>query len=135
MTGAQPVVRCVLDASLLIAHLDERGHRHREATAFLYDRAGARHWMSTLTMAEVLVGYARADRLAEGQRMLTDLGIDERALPEDAAGRLAELRTRTGLKMPDCCVLLAAEDTGSAVASFDDRLRRQATRAGLTVAP
>lgn len=91
--------------------------------------------MSPLNRAEVLVGYARAERLEEGVRLLAALGIDEQPLPDDAAVRLAELRAETGLRMPDRCVLLTAEQTGSSVASFDDRLRRAALGCGLPVLP
>jgi predicted nucleic acid-binding protein len=45
--------------------------------------------------------------------------------------RLALLRAETGLKLPDCCVLLAAEQSGAAVATFDDRLAGAVTRRGL----
>ena len=43
-----------------------------------------------------------------------------------AIGKLARLRTATGLKMPDCCVLLAAESTNARLATFDNRLRKAA---------
>jgi predicted nucleic acid-binding protein len=39
---------------------------------------------------------------------------------------LATLRVRTGCKMPDCCVLASAATRNTAVASFDERLRRHA---------
>jgi hypothetical protein len=40
------------------------------------------------------------------------------------------------LKLPDCCVLLAAEDgRADAVLTFDDRLRRAAKRLGLGPGP
>jgi len=44
-----------------------------------------------------------------------------------AIGKLARLRAATGLKMPDCCVLLAVETTTARLATFDDRLRKAAT--------
>jgi hypothetical protein len=37
----------------------------------------------------------------------------------------------TGLKLPDCCVLLLAVVSGSRVASFDTRLNREAARRGV----
>jgi len=54
-------------------------------------------------------------------------------LLEDAPVRLAMLRAGTGLKMPDCCVLLAAEQTHGVLATFDDRLATVATERGLAV--
>ena len=45
--------------------------------------------------------------------VLRDLEIQELPFPADTAVRLAQLRATAGPKMPDCCVLLAAE--GAAV--------------------
>jgi predicted nucleic acid-binding protein len=60
--------------------------------------------------------------------------IDVDDLPGDAAGQLAELRAHTGLKLPDCCVLLTAERHGPAeIATFDARLARVAVERGLAV--
>jgi predicted nucleic acid-binding protein len=67
--------------------------------------------------------------------VLRALGISEVPLPEDASTRLAELRARTGLKLPDCCVLLAAETASAdAVLTFDERLLAEATRRGFRIA-
>jgi predicted nucleic acid-binding protein len=53
-----------------------------------------------------------------------------------AAPRLAEIRAHTGLKMPDCCVLLAAERlSASKLATFDARLAQVAAEHGLAVLP
>ncbi|MDQ3276537.1 MAG: hypothetical protein M3Q39_16295 [Actinomycetota bacterium] len=59
--------------------------------------------------------------------------MDELPFPRDTAVRLAQLRASTGLTMPDCCVLLAAEEAGATVASFDDRLTHTAEDRNLTV--
>jgi predicted nucleic acid-binding protein len=53
---------------------------------------------------------------------LRDLEVQELRFPADTASRLAQLRVGTGLTMPDCCALLAAEDAGASIASFDERL-------------
>ncbi len=54
-------------------------------------------------------------------------------IPTDAAMQLAALRARTGRRMPDCCVFLAAERTGGAVLTFDELLRRSAADVGISV--
>jgi hypothetical protein len=55
-------------------------------------------------------------------------------LGEDAPVRLASLRAGTSLKLPGCCVLLAAEQPGGAtVATFDDRLGAAARKLGFRV--
>jgi predicted nucleic acid-binding protein len=118
----------VLDASVLIAHLDARDVHHDAATAQLLDAANQQFGASSITLAEVLVAPARAGRLADAQAALRALGVTELMLPGDAAERLATLRAETELKLPDCCVLLAAEDTGATVLTFDDRLAGEAKR-------
>jgi hypothetical protein len=74
---------------------------------------------------------AREQRIGEARRILTDIGVQELPFPPDAAARLARLRAATRLKMPDCCVLLAAEHAQARVASLDDKLNEAATSLGL----
>jgi predicted nucleic acid-binding protein len=121
----------VLDASVLIAHLDASDAHHERATALLADSAGEPLKASPLTLAEVLVGPARAGHLDRASAVLDQLDVAAQHLPEDAPRRLALLRAQTNLKLPDCCVLLAAEQTDAAVATFDHRLANAATERGL----
>jgi predicted nucleic acid-binding protein len=124
----------VLDASVLIAHLDDHDALHGRAEDALTSVAAHSLAASPLTVAEVLVGPARAGRADEAVGVLRALGISEVAFPADASTRLAELRARTGLKLPDCCVLLAAEAApADAVLTFDDRLQAEATRRGFGI--
>lgn len=123
----------VLDASVLIAHLDSTDVHHENALQLLLDVADAPLGASPLTLAEVMVGPARAGQLDRGSALLNELGVASVRLEDDAATRLAILRAGTGLKMPDCCVLLAAEQTHGTVATFDDRLARAATARGVVV--
>jgi predicted nucleic acid-binding protein len=124
----------VVDASVLVAHLDTHDAHHDAATRLLLDAAGLEFGASPITVAEVLVGPARMDRLSEAQGILVALGLRQITLGIDAAPRLAMLRGQTGLKLPDCCVLLAAHDApAQAVATFDERLAKVARRVGLHV--
>jgi predicted nucleic acid-binding protein len=117
----------VVDASVLIAHLDERDALHEQAVERLLDAADESLGCSTLTLAEVLVGPARRGRLDDARAAIAALEIQEIALGADAAGDLATLRAETGLKLPDCCVLLAARDArASGILTFDERLARAA---------
>jgi predicted nucleic acid-binding protein len=68
-----------------------------------------------------------------GAAVLRDLDVTSVPLLDDAPVRLAMLRAGTGLKMPDCCVLLAAEQTHGALATFDYRLATAAIERGLVV--
>jgi predicted nucleic acid-binding protein len=116
----------VFDASVLIAFLDGSDHHHATAETLLTRTVDDDLAVNPLTLAEVLVAPVRDDRLDSVLAALGDLGITELPFPADTAVRLAGLRTVTGLKMPDCCVLLAAEDAGAGVACFDEKLAQAA---------
>ena len=88
---------------------------------------------NSLTLAEVLVVPVRDGRLDPVQAALRDLEVQEVPFPVDTAVRLAQVRATTGLRMPDCCVLLAAEDAAASVASFDERLAQAAEDRNLAV--
>ncbi len=121
----------LVDASVLIAHLDEDDAQHERAVECLLEWAEQPLACSPITLAEVLVGPARQGRLDRARDALARLGIDEVPLPVDAPARLASLRAETQLKLPDCCVLLAAQHgTARAVLTFDERLARSAERLG-----
>jgi hypothetical protein len=60
-----------------------------------------------------------------------ELKVRELPFPADAAVRLADLRAQTKLNMSGCCVLLAAQDAGGQLASFDDRLLQIAEASNL----
>ena len=119
----------VVDASVLIAHFDAADAQHDKAVARLLELADQPLGCSPITLAEILVGPARSGRLDPARQVIADLGVSEIALPADAAPRLASLRAETNLKLPDCCVLLAAQQADAAVVlTFDDRLTREAER-------
>lgn len=123
----------VLDANVLIAHLDQRDAHHALATERLLGVADQPFGASLITLAEVLVAPAQAGRQADAQAALQTLEVTEIPLAPNSAMRLALLRAETKLKLPDCCVLLAAEDADGTVLTFDDRLAREAVRLGRSV--
>jgi predicted nucleic acid-binding protein len=123
----------VLDASVLIAYLDSEDAHHARADALLVQLIDDDFAASSLTLAEVLVLPARQGRLDAARQAMMELDVKELAFPADSAVKLAQLRASTNLKMPDCCVLLAAEQVEARIASFDDRLNAAATSRGLVV--
>jgi predicted nucleic acid-binding protein len=123
----------ILDASVLIAHFEATDAHHERATRLLLDAADESLGASPLTLAQVLVGPARTGKLDAAQAAIRDLDIASIALADNGPARLATLRASTRLRLPDCCVLLAAETTEAQVATFDDRLASSATDLGLTV--
>jgi len=128
-------VACVIvfDASVLIAYLDGDDDLHVEAETLLAAVVDDDFGANSLTLAEVLVVPARAGQMEAVQAALAEIELNELSFPPGTAVRVAQLRASTGLKMPDCCVLLAAEDHHATVASFDDRLVRVAQDRNLAV--
>lgn len=125
----------VLDASVLIAHFDANDAHHQKARALLEKSGGEALGASVMTLAETFVSPARAGRLEVIESAVRQLGVEELVIGADAAGRLATLRAGTKLKMPDCCVLLAAIDREAQLASFDESLVEAARGLGLKTAP
>ena len=116
----------VLDASVVIAFLDGDDAHHGDAVHSLETCAEDGLAINVVTLAEILVGPMRARRDAQVMRELAGIGIQVVGIPVDAGQRLAELRLRTGLRMPDCCVLLAAQQVSGDVLTFDQRLAASA---------
>lgn len=123
----------ILDASVLIAYVNPDDAHNKRATELLVELAEQPFGTSPITMAEVLTGPVKAGRMATVAPMLRELAIDSIALPPDAPIRLATLRTSTALKLPDCCVLLATEQTTATLATFDKRLAMAAADRGFVV--
>ena len=121
----------VLDASVLIAYLDAEDAQHQRAESLLAREIDDEFAANPLTLAEVLVGPSRTGRLEATRSALRELEVAEQPFPANTSFRLARLRADTGLRMPDCCVLLAAQDTAARVAAFDERLIRGAEALGL----
>jgi predicted nucleic acid-binding protein len=111
------------DAHHLVAtRLLSRGEQHQ---------AGVVHPMN---LAEVLVGPSRRGKENQAAGAIVASGIETIVTDAEAPIRLARLRATTKLRLPDCCVLDAALETGYPMATFDDRLARVATSLGITLA-
>lgn len=123
----------VLDAYILIAHLDGADVHHEKATALLVAASEDDLAASPITLAEVLVGPARSGELHRAAGALDLLGVDVVPLAADTPAKLALLRAESGLKLPDCCVLLAAESAGAELATFDTDLAGAAGKHGISV--
>ena len=122
----------VVDASILIAHVDERDAHHARALELLLELAAHPLGASPITIAEVLVGPAAQGRLDDARKVLGAMGVTEIPFGAAASSRLALLRSETRLKLPDCCVILAAEDApADAILTFDARLEEAAASRGL----
>ena len=123
----------ILDASVLIAHLDANDPQHDLAVDLLTRMGTQELAVSALTLAEVLVGPTRAGFPDRALAALQQLGVTGIPINADSAVRLALLRAETGMKLPDCCVLLAAQQSSSGLATFDARLAKIARGRGTPV--
>ena len=102
---------------------------HARAEEALLDAAGQPLACSPITLAEVLVGPARREQLDVARAAIDELEVEVIPFEEDAPVHLARLRAIAGLKLPDCCVLLAATTTAAErILTSDDALERAAER-------
>ena len=122
-----------LDASVLIAFLRRTDAHHEHAKAIM--GMSSQRFAHTMTIAEVLAGPAAAGRLDEARGRLRQMDVTEAERVADEAAGLATIRAETRLRLPDCCVVLAAESSASALATFDARLASAARERGLAVVP
>ena len=111
----------VVDASVLIAFLDPNDAHHSVAVEILED-ASPPLLVHPITAAEVLVAAVRNDVADAVWADLMAIGVEIDDTPIDPL-LLANLRVKTGCKMPDCCVLSSAASRNTAVATFDEQLR------------
>ncbi|HMM83325.1 MAG TPA: type II toxin-antitoxin system VapC family toxin [Terrimesophilobacter sp.] len=121
----------VLDASVVIAFLSPSDPHHARAAQLLEEHSAAGFRMHQLTLAEVLVGAVRTGRGAQLFDDLTSLGVVAHEPGANEPLILAELRATTALRMPDCCVLVVAQQEASPLATFDDQLARVAKGLGV----
>lgn len=122
-----------LDASALIAFLDSTDVHHERAEQALIEHAGEPLCASVVTLAATLVGPARRGHAGRIRAVLDELGVEAVPLRPGAEIELASLRASSELRLPDCCVLLAARQCAASILSFDDRLRARAADHGLIV--
>ncbi|MCZ2404576.1 type II toxin-antitoxin system VapC family toxin [Paenarthrobacter sp. Z7-10] len=125
----------VLDAIVLIAHLNPNDAHHDAATQILLSASPSSLLVHSITLAEVLVGGARIGRGAEMYADLMAAGVRLADHDEQEPVRLAQLRATSGLKLPDCCVLDTAINNDASLATFDHALVRAARTNGMAVLP
>lgn len=124
----------VLDAGVLIGFLEPADAHHERAVALLAD-AGEPLLVHPITLAEVLVGPARAHREVELDEDLRGLGVQTATIGADEPVLLARLRADTRLQMPDVCVLATALALDAPLATFDTRLAAAALAHGVLHQP
>ena len=128
-------VSTTLDASVLIALMNAGDAHHRDAVTLVRRAAIAGDLIAhPLTIAESAVGAAEHGRLQQVRDAFAGIGLATAPGDPDQPWRLAELRARTRLALPDCCVLDVALEFQGALATFDVRLAAAAHEHGVPVA-
>jgi predicted nucleic acid-binding protein len=122
----------VLDASVMIGVLDRSDLHFPAAKRLLGDAGRERVAAHRLTLAETLVRAAESGIADAVAGALDAMGVGRLDALDDPL-ELAVLRARTGLRIPDACVLLAAQRVRARLATFDDRLAAAARAEGITV--
>jgi len=93
----------VLDAGVIIVHLDGQDAHHRRATTVLAGAVAEGFGVSPLILPEVLVGPARAGRLAAALAAVEAIGIDVVAPAADAPAQLASPTAGFGCPTATSC--------------------------------
>jgi predicted nucleic acid-binding protein len=91
--------------------------------------------VSVVNLTEVLIApSAHVARLAAAREAIAALGVTVHQ-PNEAIGvEAARLRHRYPISLPDAYYLATAKHTGSAVASFDEKILRAAGREQIDIA-
>ncbi len=119
----------VLDASVVIAFLDERNALHERAAEGLASALSAELVIPASAYAEVLVGAYKLDprRVAALEDALTRIPIRVEPITADIARAAARLRAgHDSLRLADAIVLATAGEIGASVLTGDRALGRHA---------
>jgi predicted nucleic acid-binding protein len=120
------VALIVLDASVVIAHLDPDDALHDAATEALLAHGDDDLRLPASAYAESLVDPARKGRMDEARDALAALQLEIAPIDATVAERAASLRAReSGIRLPDALVLACGEVLGAdAVLTGDRRWQR-----------
>lgn len=116
----------VLDASVLIAHLDPADAVHTPATKALLAHAADDLRLPASAYAETLVDPARSGRLDEARERIVSLQLQIVPIDSRLAEAAAKLRAHErSIRLPDALVLACGEQLDAdAILTADRRWRR-----------
>jgi predicted nucleic acid-binding protein len=124
-------MKWLLDADVLIGALDGSDAHHARARELLtrWRRQQDTCAVSLVNLTEVLVAPSvDVGRLAAAREAIAALGVTVHQPNEAIAVEAARLRQRHPISLPDAYCLATAKHTGSAIASFDERILKLADR-------
>lgn len=118
----------VFDASVVIALLETKDPHHQAALRFYLDSMGETLYLASITYAEVLATPDKHNKLGFYVKNLANAGFEVMELSQKSAINLAKTRSRSGLKMPDACVLALAQEIGCSLVTADKQLAAAAKK-------
>lgn len=123
----------VLDAGVLIALYDDSDAHHKWAIDFLINTSERQLLMSSVNYAEVIVQPVARGLLPKLTEGIKGLGIKIASVGEESVVPLAQVRAKTALPMPDCCLIELAQKKHAAIATTDKAAAKGASGLGLAV--
>jgi predicted nucleic acid-binding protein len=123
-----------LDASALIALLDAHDPHHDETLRVLSALRPGQLIAHTVNIADSLVAAAKTGREHETLLRLEALGIRIWLGDNAECERVARLREKTNLKLPDCYPIDTALTNNAQLLSFDRRQLQQAESVKVSLA-
>jgi len=112
----------VFDANVVIALFDESNFHHQSALRFYLQSSDSEIYLSTITHAEILTHPASNGILGFFVKNIKSAGFTVVDLTDQMSVEVAKVRSKTGLKMPDACVLALALSMNADVVTFDKEL-------------
>jgi predicted nucleic acid-binding protein len=126
------VALIVLDAGVLIAHLDPADAVHTQASQAFLTHASDDLRLPASAYAETLVDPARRGRLEEAREQIASLQLEIVPIDGRLAERAAKLRARErSIRLPDALVLACGEELDADVILTADRRWRRFERVRL----
>ena len=120
----------LLDSSAFIAFMNPSDQHNPAAVKYISSAPSVE--IHEVTLAESLVQASASDAVSHVLAVIEGLQatvVNSSGL--EGAVRIAGIRDRTGLPLPDCYVLDSAEQLGISVLSFDSKMNKAALKMGL----
>lgn len=122
----------ILDSSGLIALTNVRDAHSQEARGLIVKNPKATWILHEVSLAESLVRASENDSVAEVLTLISALGVElEGSVGVEGALRVAQIRMKSRLPLPDCYVLDAALVYKLPLVSFDKKLNIRAREMGI----
>lgn len=114
----------VFDSDVLIGFLNADDAHHERAVERVREAMapGGRRLVCSVNYAEILIGPLKAGRAEVVDDMLRHFNVEVVAVDDGLARQAADVRARTGLKLPDAFAAATALQAGAVLESFDERV-------------